>query len=201
MSDDLEDLPVVNVDTAPVDQLQPDSISTPSAPGAPQTASSSALAMLGFGGLLKGVGQIASGIQQTNSFAQKASVDRYNATIQTQNAATIGAETALNEQNLRMFQAQKIGQQRANLAQAGIGPISAGSAGDAINQSEVNANMQALTERFKGNVARTNSINSAQLDNYYASINDSNATKSEFATGASATASLLEGANKLYQAF
>lgn len=189
----VDGLPATNVGTPAVDNLQPNSIGAP--------ANSSSLAMLGFGSVVKSFGAISSGVSQINSFAQKAATDRYNAGVQTNNAASIGAETAANEQQLRMYSAQKIGQQRANLAEAGIGPISEGSAGDAINQSEVNANMQALTERFKGNVQRTNALNSAQLDRYYAKVADENETSAEFATGASATASMLSGATKFAQAF
>lgn len=155
--------------------------------------------LTGISGLLGMFGKVAGGAASYTSYASKQAADNYNAGVQTQNATAIGAETAANEQTLRLSQQQRIGQQRANLAEANIGPISGGSAGEAINQSEVNANMQALTERYRGNVARTSALNSAQLDQYYAKVAGQNATSSLVSGGVGALGQLTSGYNRYVQ--
>lgn len=159
----------------------------------------SSLNTLNMGSALKTMGIISSGVSKYNSYNSQESADNFNASIQNNNAAIVGQESASNEANLRLQQGQKIGQQRANMAEAGIGPISGGSAGEAITTSERNANMQALTERYRGTVARTNDLNSAALDSYYAKVAQSNATTSLIDTGTSAIGSLFKGYS-LYKA-
>lgn len=156
--------------------------------------------LVGLSGLLNMFGKISGGAASYSSYASKQAADNYNATIQTQNAAAIGAQTASNEQTLRLQQAQKIGQQRANLSEANIGGPGNGTAAIAVNQSEVNANMTALSERYKGNVARTSALNSAQLDQYYAKVEGQNATTSLVSAGTGALASLTSGYNRYVQA-
>lgn len=156
----------------------------------------SSLNLMNMGSLLKVMGSVSGGVASYRSYQSKADADRFNASIATQNAATTGQETASNAEQLNMLQEQKIGQQRANLAQANIGPISQGSAADAITTSERNANMQRLTEEYKGTLQRYSYMNDANMDNYYAKVADSNATTSLVNTGLSATSQLLQGYNK-----
>lgn len=157
------------------------------------------LSMLNWGSALKTIGVISNGVSMYNSYNSKAQAEGYNAQIASGNASIIGQETASNTAQLNLLQQQKIGQQRANLAQANIGPISSGSSADALLTSERNANMQLLTDQYRGSVAKTSSQNSAALDQYYAKVASSNASTSLLNAGAGAMSQLLSGYNKYQQ--
>lgn len=169
------------------------------ASGSLQDQNNASRGTMNLGSLLKLVGAASGGVASYNSYGSKAAADNFNAQIATGNASSVAQANIANETSLRLYQQQKIGEQRANLAEAGIGPISAGSAAGAINQSEVNANMQALSERYKGNVERTSLSNSAALDQYYAKVAKQNQETSLFDTGASATSQLLNGYSRYTQ--
>ena len=154
---------------------------------------------LSLASLLKTVGAVTQGIGAERNDTEKAKVAEYNANVAGNNAALTGAENAANEQTLRMAQQQKIGQQRANLAEAGTGGLSSGSNAAVINQSEVNANMAALTERYKGNIQQTKLLNEQNLDNYYASVDKANASTDVSNTALSATSQLVSGFGRYLQ--
>lgn len=157
------------------------------------------LNMLNAGTFLKAFGSLSTGYADYQSLQSKASADRFNSTIASNNAQITGQESASNEAALRLKQDREIGQQRANAAEAGVGPISEGSAGEAIRQSQVDANFQALVDRYRGTVQRTNFLNEANLDNYYADVAKKNSKTSLFNTGFSTTSKLLEGFGRYQQ--
>lgn len=159
----------------------------------------SSLNMLNMGTFLKAFGSLSSGYADYQSLQSKASADRFNATVATNNAQLTGQESAANEAAQRLKQDREIGQQRANLAEAGIGPISEGSAGESLRQSQIDANFQALTERYKATVQRTNFLNEASLSNYYGQVAKKNARTSLLNTGLSTTSQLLSGYGRYTQ--
>ena len=163
------------------------------------SSNGSSLNTLNTGTFLKAFGALSSGYADYQSLQSKAAAERFNATIATNNAAMTAQESATNESALRLQQDREIGRQRANAAEAGIGPISQGSAGDALRQSQIDANLQALTERYRGTVQRTKFLNDANLSNYYAKVADYNSTQSIGNTGFSVMSKLLDGYGR-YQA-
>lgn len=145
------------------------------------------------GSLLETLAVLDKGFGAIRNDENRANVSIFNSKVAGTNAALTGAESAANEQNLRLRQQETLGQQRANMAEAGTGGLNAGTNAGVLNQSEVNASMQALSERYRGDIQRTKYLNDQSLDEYYGTVDKRNADTDLTSTGLSATASLLNG--------
>lgn len=143
-------------------------------------------------GALGALGSINSGQTSAASYASSAAAARYNATVNSQNAANALQVGYANEDAQRRKNAIALGTQRAALIQAGIGTD--GSAADVYQQSAANAELDALATRYEGTMnARRYAIQASQ-DQYAAQVADWNSERASTGGYLGAAASLLKGA-------
>lgn len=97
------------------------------------------------------VGAIAQGNAQKAQADSQAEAAQYNATIANQNADTALQAGNANEEAQRRKSAAELGQQRAGMAENGIG-LDSGTATDLTESSAMNAELDALNARYNGQV-------------------------------------------------
>lgn len=126
--------------------------------------------------LVSGIGttisSVGSGIGAIKTDQARARAANYNGNMDLQNAALVAKQNAVNETNLRASEGQQLAEQGASLSQSGF--AGGGSQTDVMQQSSINANLQALQERFQGNIARTSLLNAASQQFYDAKVAKSN---------------------------
>lgn len=122
----------------------------------------------------KAIGAIRQGNAQSAAYESQAQANDYNAAIAQQNAATVGAQGNANEEAQRRQARLALGQQRAAIAEAGIGTD--GSASDLYQQSVSNSEMDALNIRYQSQLQGTGYLNQAGLDSWQADQNRRNAS-------------------------
>jgi len=120
----------------------------------------------------------------------------YNATIAKQNSDIARSQTAGKEDLLRRKTAAILGEQRAAIGQSGLGL--SGSMLDIYDESETNAEMDALNIRYEGELAARGYGNTANLENYYGDNAKRNAKQSMTGGYLGMAGSLLSGAGKAY---
>ncbi len=101
---------------------------------------------------LKIVGTLAEGAQQEGAIRQQAALADYNARVSEANAAAVGQQTSAAEDAHRRRVREFMGAQRAAFAANGGGFD--GSNADVARQTAVEAELDALTIRYKGNLER-----------------------------------------------
>ena len=115
---------------------------------------------------------------------------KYNAKILNQNAEVERAQSSVREDAQRRKSRQVLGAQRAAFAQAGTG--SGGSALDVMNQSSRDAELDALTMRYEGDLRARGLKAQAEGEKYQGRM----AKKASYFK---ATGSLIGGAAKGYE--
>jgi hypothetical protein len=137
-----------------------------------------------------------SAIQQGQAAAAQADAQqqsqKYNAIVKQQNAALARQQAGAREEQQRRGARQLLGQQRAALAQAGIG--TGGSALDIEEQSAVRAELDALTIAYEGELQAKGLLASAQQDIYQGEVAAAAGENAKTASYISAGASILQGA-------
>lgn len=120
----------------------------------------------------------------------------YNATIDAQNARVARQQANAREEAQRRQARQVLGEQRAALAQAGIGL--SGSAADVYGQSAANAELDALNIRYEGELAARGLLAQSELTRYEGSVAGMNAKSAKSGGYLDAASTLLTGGSKAY---
>ena len=138
------------------------------------------------------VGTIQQGAAAAAQGRSQQQAQQYNATVKQQNAVLARQQAGAREEQQRRGARQMMGQQRASLAQAGIGM--GGSALDIEEQSAVRAELDALTIAYEGDLQAQGLLAGAQQDLYYGEMAKSRGENEQTASYISAGASILSGA-------
>lgn len=145
-------------------------------------------AYLGAAGKL--ISTVGTGMAAGRNAESQEQAAKFNQNIDLQDASMTAAQTASNEANLRMSQAQEVGALKTKQADSGF--AGGGSQDDVVQQNEVDNEMQALTQRYTGTVQRYNYLNNANLEGYYGKVAKGNASAAITNTAGGALASMLE---------
>lgn len=121
-----------------------------------------------------------------------------NAQIQRDNARQASREASAAEDSQRRQARQVLGKQRASIAEAGIGFT--GSSLDIVNQSTLNAELDALNIRYEGEMRRRGLINDANFTQFEADQSFAAAKQYKRAGYMKAAATIMDGASKAYGA-
>jgi len=124
-----------------------------------------------------------SAIQQGNAMA---SAERYNASIEEQNAANARAVAATQESDIKYKAGLQLGAEKAIAAASGADP-NEGSPLQLMTDTAQQTTLDALRAKYQGDVGATNFLNQAQLDRY-------NAAQDQRSGLLKAGASILNGA-------
>lgn len=151
------------------------------------------------GAVASAAGTAVSYSQQANAQDAAAQAADRNAQVEAQNARNAQLVANANEEAQRRKSAYLLGEQRASLAQAGIGLD--GSAADAYRQSAQNAELDALNIRYEGRLRGAAGTARSMLDRYDASVSRLNAQGAAVAGGVGVASSLLSGASNAYGAY
>jgi hypothetical protein len=138
------------------------------------------------------VGAIQQGAAAAAQGRSQQQAQQYNAVVKQQNAELARQQAGAREEQQRRGARQILGQQRAALAQAGIGMT--GSALDIEEQSAVRAEMDALTIAYEGELQAKGLLASAQQDLFQGEAALAAGRNAQTASYISAGASLLSGA-------
>ncbi len=137
-----------------------------------------------------------SAIQQANSqsaaYKSQQQAADYNAAILTQNAASERAAANQREEAQRREARQILGSQRASFAQAGTGL--SGSAADVMAESATNAELDALTLRYEGDMRARGLLAEAEGEKFQGRVAGANAKQAKTAGYMNAVGSILGGA-------
>jgi hypothetical protein len=137
-------------------------------------------------------GAIQQGQAQAAQGRAQQQAQQYNAVIKDQNARLARQQAGSREEQQRRQSRQLMGQQRAALAQAGIGMM--GSALDIEEQSAVRAELDALTIAYEGELQAKGMLAAAQQDLFQGEMALAAGKGEQAASYISAGASLLSGA-------
>lgn len=141
--------------------------------------------------VISAVGAISQGQAQAASYQTQANAAEYNAKIEEDNAKQAKLEASIEEEAFRRRYRQTRGTQIAAIAQAGIG--FEGTGGDLIEQSDINAELDALNIRYEGEMRARQNLQQATLERYQASGARSNAKASKTAGYMTGAATLIGG--------
>jgi len=140
---------------------------------------------------VKAIGSIAQGRQQARQLESAAQAEDYNAAVSRQRAEQITASYGQREMAQRRQARIALGRQAAAGAQSGVGLD--GSTGDLLRQSIVFSEVDAANIVYEGQLVSTNELNEAQLSQYRASVNRSNAKFAKKSGYISAVGDVLGG--------
>lgn len=142
---------------------------------------------------------VQSGKTQSANYRAQQQAEEYNATIQAQNAQVSRQQANAREETQRRRARQALGEQRAALAQAGIGL--SGSAADVYGQSAANAELDALNIRYEGELDARGLLAQSELSRYSGQTAGVNARSARSAGRLDAASSLLAGASNAYGSY
>jgi hypothetical protein len=142
------------------------------------------------------IGAIQAGNAQAASYQSQQQAANYNATIEAQNARVARQQANAREEAQRRQARQVLGEQRAALAQAGIGL--SGSAADVYGQSAANAELDALNIRYEGELQARGLLAQSELTRYEGKVAGMNASSARRGGYLDAASSLLVGGSKAY---
>jgi hypothetical protein len=143
------------------------------------------------GAAMSAVSSISQASAASAAAKSAAQASDYNAAIAAQNAQTASEQGNANEEAQRRKARMVMGAQRAALAEAGIG--SDGTASDLVEQSAVNAEMDALNIRYGAQLQSTGFLNQSALDMQQAENQRKQASRATTAGYLNAGASALSG--------
>jgi hypothetical protein len=142
------------------------------------------------------VGAIHSANAQAAGYKASARANDYNAKVLAQNATIARQQANAREEAQRRVARQALGEQRAALAQAGIGL--GGSAADVYGRSAANAELDALNIRYEGELDARGLLAQSEQERYQGKVNLMNAKSAKQGGYLDAASSLLAGASKAY---
>lgn len=138
------------------------------------------------------------GIQAGNAAAASARAGQnaanYNAQMMEYNAANQRAVAAQQEDAQRRQARQILGAQRAAVSQSGIGLM--GSAADIMQQSATDAELDALSLRYEGDLRARGMLAEAEQSRYQGQISGMNARAEQTGGYMNAVGSILGGAGR-----
>ncbi len=140
--------------------------------------------------------QAVGAIQQANaasaSYKSQQQAADYNATVLEQNAGVERSQANAREEAQRREARRILGSQRAAFSQAGTGL--SGSAADVMAQSATDAELDALTLRYEGDMRSRGMMAQAEGERYHGRVASANASSAKTAGYLSAAGSILSGA-------
>lgn len=139
---------------------------------------------------------VQSGKATEASYQAQANADAYNAEIDAQNARVARQQANAREEAQRRQAKQVLGEQRAALAQAGIGL--SGSAADVYQQSATNAELDALNIRYEGELQARGLLAQSELNTYQGKASRMNAGSARRGGYTNAAATILSTASQAY---
>lgn len=154
------------------------------------------VAFMAASAVLGAYGQIQQGKTEAANYKSAAAANTYNAVVNQQNAQQAGMLASSRELQQRDAQAQQLGNMRAAMAESGGGFT--GTNAGLERQSEINAEMDALTTRYQGVLQSRGYQAQAGLDYYQGRVARTNAASAKTGSYFGAAASLLGGASDIY---
>lgn len=154
------------------------------------------IAMAVASAAMKAYGSIQQGKTEAANYKAQAAADNYNAVVNTQNAQQAGMLASSRELAQRQNDAQQLGNIRAGLAETGGGE--SGTNAGVLRQSEVNAELDALTTRYQGVLQSRGYQAQAGLDIYQGKVAKVNAGAAKRAGYWGAASQLLGGAAQAF---
>ncbi len=143
---------------------------------------------------LAAVGAIQGGQAAKAQAEAQAKASEYNASLTKIQADVARQQAGAREEQQRRGARQVMGRQRAAIAQSGVGFI--GSALDISEQSAANAELDALTTRYQGELAARGLLAQAEGDLYGAKVQRVAGKQAQTAGYLQAGSSLLTGYGK-----
>lgn len=137
------------------------------------------------------LGAINQSNAQAASYQSQRQATDYNATVLDQNAGIERQQANAREEAQRRDARRILGSQRAALSQAGTGM--GGSAADVMAQSAADAELDALTLRYEGDMRARGLIAQAEGERYQGRVAGANASAARSAGPMNAIGSILGG--------
>lgn len=141
-------------------------------------------------------GAIQQGKTQEANYKAQTNAERYNTAVNMQNAQQSGMLATSRELMQRDSQAQQLGNMRAAMAESGGGFT--GTNAGLERQSEINAEMDALTTRYQGVLQSRGYSAAAGLDAYQSRVAGVNASQARTGGYFGAAEALIGGASNIY---
>jgi hypothetical protein len=138
------------------------------------------------------IGAIQQANSQSAAYKSQKQASDYNAAVLTQNAANERAAANQREEAQRREARMILGSQRAAFAQAGTGL--GGSAADVMEQSSTDAELDALTLRYEGDMRARGMMAQAEGERFQGRVAGYNAKQAKTAGYMDAVGSILGGA-------
>lgn len=142
------------------------------------------------------LGMLTKGFGASKNFGAQAQAQNFNQAVAKQNATAVGAQSATNTELLHQQQEAVIGRQEAGIGQANVGGPATGTNALAVRQSQMNAELQMLTEGYQGMVKKQGFVNQSNLDSYYSKVSSDNSTRSLIEGGEGALSELVRGSGR-----
>lgn len=143
---------------------------------------------------MQAIGAIQEGNANAASLRASQNAANYNAQVSEFNAANQRAVANQQEEAQRRQARQVLGAQRAAVSQAGIG--TSGSAADVMQQSATDAELDALSLRYEGDLRARGMLAEADLQRYDAQVAGMNAKAAQRAGYMNAVGSILGGSGR-----
>lgn len=148
------------------------------------------------GGLLSAFGQYQQGREQESNLKTQARIAQRNAVLLRGQAATARQQAGRDEEAQRREARRFLGTQRAAIGQSGIG--FGGTAGQLLEDSAVQAELDALNIRYGGELQATDILNQAAMSDTESQILRANAKSAKRAGITGAATSLLSAGGQAY---
>ena len=146
------------------------------------------------------VGAISSASAAAKSDKSQAAAAGYNAQVGRNNATMANQEGTQKELTVREQNAQTMGEARASLGQANIGGASGGTSSIALEQDNINGELNALQTRYERDTRAQAYTAGAALQDFQAKVDNQNASAAKTAGYFGAANSVLSSANRYYNA-
>lgn len=156
------------------------------------------LVLMAASAAMAAYGKIQQGKVESANAKAASQAQVYNAQVNEQNSQQAGMVASSRELLQRGNQAQQLGQMRAGMAETGN--IGVGSNAQLERQSEVNAELDALTTRYQGVLQSRGYKAEAGLDYYQSKVSRVNAGAARQAGYWGAATELVKGAASMYGA-
>lgn len=140
---------------------------------------------------MQALGAIQQGNAQAASYRSQQAASNYNAAVMEQNAGIEREQANAREEAQRREARMILGSQRAALSQAGIGM--GGSAADVMQQSATDAELDALTLRYEGDMRARGLMIGAEQERYQGAVAGANASAARRSGYMQAAGSILAG--------
>jgi hypothetical protein len=143
---------------------------------------------------ISAVGSIQAGQAAQDQANAAAQANQYNAKVKEMQAGIERQQANAREEQQRRKARQILGEQRAGIAQAGIGMM--GSALDISEESATRAELDSLTIRYEGELAAKGMLADAVAERYEAGVNRMAGRNAMTGAYLSAGSAILSGASR-----